>query len=74
MLVASHWQLRETVLSVAVDTLPRMEIGLLERRESVNTDIVDDATILEHLACEEPGPLSLMLLESIPRRWILTAV
>jgi len=65
MLVASHGQVRETVLSVAVDTLPRMEIGLLERRESVNTDIVDDATILEHLACEEPGPLSLMLLESM---------
>jgi hypothetical protein len=42
-----------------------MEIGLLERRESVSTDTVDDATILEHLACNEPGPLSLMLLESM---------
>jgi hypothetical protein len=55
----------ETVLSVAVATLVRMEAGLLERRAGVNTDIVDDATILEHLACEEPGPLSLMLLGSM---------
>lgn len=42
-----------------------MRTGLLERRAGVNTDIVDDATILEHLACEEPGPLSFMLLESM---------
>lgn len=55
----------ETLLSVAIATLLRMEIGLLERRESVSTDTVDDATILEHLACNEPGPLSLMLLESM---------
>ena len=45
----------ETLLSVAIATLLRMEIGLLERRESVSTDTVDDATILEHLACNEPG-------------------
>jgi hypothetical protein len=50
---------------VAVGTLFHMKADLLERREGVNTDIVDDATILEHLACEEPGPLSLMLLESM---------
>jgi hypothetical protein len=55
----------ETFLSVAVATLVRMEVGLIERRAGVNTDTVDDATILEHLACEEPGPLSLMLLESM---------
>jgi hypothetical protein len=42
-----------------------METGLLERREGGNTDIADDATILEHLACSEPGPLSAMLLGSM---------
>lgn len=65
MLVASQWRAARNVLSVAVATLLRVGIDLLERRAGVNTDVVDDATILEHLACEEPGPLSLMLLESM---------
>ncbi len=42
-----------------------MGIDQLERRAGTNTHIVDDATILEHLAYEQPGPLSLMLLESM---------
>jgi hypothetical protein len=53
------------VLSVGVARLFRMEIDLLERRAGVNADAVDDVTMLEHLACTEPGPFSMMVLEGI---------
>jgi hypothetical protein len=65
LLVASHCEPCETVLSVAVATLFRVETGLLERREGVDNDTVDDVTMLKHLASAEPGPLSMMFLESI---------
>ena len=58
--VASDWP---TVLSVAVASLFRMKIALLERRDNVDADIVDDVTMLEHLASPEPGPFSMMVLE-----------
>ena len=66
MLVASQWRTVRNVLSVAVATFVRMvEIDLLERRAGVNTDIVDDVAMLEHLASTEPGPFSMMVLEGI---------
>ncbi len=42
-----------------------METDLLERREGVDAERVDDVTMLEHLASTEPGPLSMMVLEGI---------
>jgi Domain of unknown function (DUF222) len=65
MLAASQCEPCEPFLSVAVDTLLRMGIDVLERGERVHPDALDDVTMLEHLASAEPGPFSMMVLESI---------
>ena len=48
---------------MGVDLLERRE--RFDRRARLDADTVDDVAILEHLASTEPGPLSIMLLESI---------
>jgi hypothetical protein len=50
---------------VAVASLCCVKTDLLERRAGVDCDIVDDVTILEHLASTEPGPFSIAVLEGI---------
>jgi hypothetical protein len=55
----------ETVLSVAVGRFCFVKTDLLERREGVDVDTVDDVTMLKHLANTEPGPFSIMVLEGI---------
>jgi hypothetical protein len=65
VLAASHSANVDGVLSVAVATLLLMENGLLERREGVDANGVDDVTMLEHLASTEPGPFSMMVLAGI---------
>ena len=48
---------------MGADLLERRE--RFDRRARLDADTVDDVAILEHLASTEPGPLSIMLLESI---------
>lgn len=52
-------------LSVGAATFSRMENGLLERREGVDADRIDELALLEHLASAEPGPLAMMMLAGI---------
>ena len=52
-------------LSVAFATVVHMRNDLLERRESVDADRIDDVALLEHLASTEPGPFSIMVLAGI---------
>jgi len=42
-----------------------MENDLLERREGVDAERIDDLATLEHLASAEPGPFSMMVLAGI---------